>query len=358
MVPSYDSRGLVNLVAELERRLTGNAPSPGLGLELAAEVPDADSYVLVVFDGLGVAQLGHPSATSLARSNRGALHAPFPTTTSVSLATLATGLPPSQHGIIAHLSWMDDLSQVVNTLKWVNLAGEHVGYDYTSVLPRPNLWERLRGAGVEPITVQPGPFQGSPLSRLLYRGARFEGTFNERESVEATLQLAETPGRLIFTYVWQIDFAGHVHGLESEEFTDAVRLAGQVWDGLVAGLPPGVGLIGTADHGLIEYDESDKVIMRDQRFYDLRFAGDTRGVQLWGDEHLMEELVEAVGGELVDPAGLVGPLLSETARSRLGERVLIAPEGKVILPPGFDKRLRCYHGGLAPEEVEIPLLVG
>jgi hypothetical protein len=42
----------------------------------------------------------------------------------------------------------------------------------------------------------------------------------------------------------------------------------------------------------------------------------------------------------------------------MGERLLLAPAGKVVLPRGFDKRLHCYHGGLMPEEVEIPLLIG
>jgi hypothetical protein len=30
----------------------------------------------------------------------------------------------------------------------------------------------------------------------------------------------------------------------------------------------------------------------------------------------------------------------------------------VVLPPGFDKRLLCYHGGFDAAEVEVPLLVG
>ena len=357
MVPSYDSEGLVNLVSELEMRLTGSSPSPGLEASLAAAIPDADTYVIALFDGLGVAQLDHPAASGLAGSSQGVLHAPFPTTTSVSLATLATGLAPSQHGVIAHLSWMEDLDKVVNTLKWVDLSGEFVPYDYAALLPRPNLWERLRTARVEPITVQPGAFEGSPLSRVLYRGARFEATFDTNDLVTATVQLAATPKRFIFTYVWQVDFAGHVFGLESDEFTEAVALANEVWEGLVSRLPPGVALLGTADHGLVEYSDSEKIISREERFRPLRYAGDSRGVQLWGDGDLIEEFAVAMGGELVEPADLVGPDLSETARSRLGDRLLLAPEGKVILPPGFDKRLRCYHGGLAPAEVEIPLLV-
>jgi hypothetical protein len=38
------------------------------------------------------------------------------------------------------------------------------------------------------------------------------------------------------------------------------------------------------------------------------------------------------------------------------DAVLLAPPDSVILPRGFDKRLRGYHGGLEPIEVDIPLL--
>jgi hypothetical protein len=357
-VPSYDSRGLVNLVCELERRMVGTSPSPGLSEELALTIPEAETYVLVLFDGLGVAQLGHPKAGTLAQSNQGTLDAPFPTTTSVSLSTVATGLPPSQHGLVAHLAWFGDLDLVVNTLKWVDLTGNPVPYDYPSVLPGPNLWERLRSAGIEPITVQPGPFQGSPLSRLLYRGARFEPAFDTDDLIEATVQLAGSPRRFVFTYVWQVDFAGHVYGLESDEFAEAVDLANNIWERIASQLPPGAAIVGTADHGLIEYRDKDKLIVRDERFADMRFAGDTRGIHLWGSNQLAEQFAETTGGRLVDPTSLLGPGLTPEARDRIADQVLLAPTGKVVLPPGFDKRLRCYHGGLDRDEVAIPLLVG
>ncbi|HJR86786.1 MAG TPA: hypothetical protein VJ930_03940, partial [Acidimicrobiia bacterium] len=41
---------------------------------------------------------------------------------------------------------------------------------------------------------------------------------------------------------------------------------------------------------------------------------------------------------------------------RLPDAVLLAPPDAVILPWGFDKRLRGYHGGLEPVEADIPLL--
>lgn len=356
--PSYDGHGLVNLVAELEHRLTGAAAWSRLEPEVASIVPDASTYVLVLFDGLGVAQLDHEEAAGLSRAVAGVLDAPFPTTTSVSLSTIATGLPPSRHGQVAHLTWMEDVGQVVNCLKWVNLAGDPVPYDYRSVLPSPNLWERLGAAGVEAITVQPGEFAASPLTRVLYRGARFEGTWGVEDLATATSQLAGEPGRLVFSYFPLIDVAGHVHGLGSDEFAQAVRIAVRVWEAIAAAVPPGVAVIGTSDHGLVEFAERDKLIVRDPRFDGLRFAGDTRCVQVWGDEGVIGDLAASTGGRLIDPMTLIGPDPAAETISRLGERAVLAPDDKAIIPKGFDKRLRCYHGGLTPAEVRIPLLIG
>lgn len=355
-MPSYDGAGLVNLVSEIERRLTGSSASEGLSD--ASMFDQAPTYVLVLFDGLGVAQLEHPEAVPFRSGLAGSLDAPFPTTTSVSLSTVATGMPPSRHGQVAHLSWYPDLGQVVNTLKWVTINGEAVAYDYASLLPRPNTWERLRAAGIEPITVQPGDFQTSPLTRSLYRGARFEGAWDINDLIDATVTLAAEPGRLIFTYVPFVDVAGHVSGQGSEEFAAAVKAAGMVWEGIVSRVSNGVAVLGTADHGLVEVTDDDKLLVREPRFDELRFAGDTRGLQLWGDPGLVADLTASVDGSVADPVSLVGPNPTETALGHLGETVLLAPPGKAVIPKGFDKRLRCYHGGLTLEEVEIPLLVG
>lgn len=356
--PSYDARGLVNLVSEIETRFGGSPPSPGLAADLSGGVPDGSTYVVVLFDGLGIAQLSHPAAARLNSSLTGTLEAGFPTTTSTSLATIASGLAPGKHGVVAHLIWMPEHNRVVNTLKWVDLAGDTVIHDYAGLIPRPNLWERLRSLGVEPITVQPGDFAATPLTRALYRGARFEGIWGVDDLIDATVQLAAEPGRLIFTYVPQVDFAGHVFGLESAEFSDAMTIVARVWDEIARRLPPGAILLGTADHGLVDYSEDQKVLIRDPRFDNLRFAGDPRGIHIWCNDDDTAALVELTGGSVVSPSQLFGPDLSPEALARSGTGILLAPEGRALLPRGFDKRLRAYHGGLDPREVEIPLLVG
>lgn len=359
-LPFVVGRRLVDLVNELEHRLTGQAPGDGLTSDLAGVLPESPSYVLVLFDGLGQHQLGHTSARSLRGSAKGVVSAPFPTTTTVSLATIATGSMPATHGMIGHMMWLPETAVVVNVLKWVTPAGLPVAFDTGAFLPAPNLWERLRHAGIEPITVQPADFEPSPLTRLLYRGCRFEGVSTIEEAVEATTVLSREPGRLVFTYFPQVDFAAHLWGQESAEYRTALGIVDTAWSQIVTRIKPGVTVVGTADHGHIDYGHGDKLLIRHPAFDDLTFFGDPRMLFVRGEALSIEDLAESLG---VTPTwvGDGHDLWPEHHHPGLADRlptaVLAAPPGRVILPKGFDKRLIGYHGGLSDQEVEVPLLV-
>jgi hypothetical protein len=344
-------RRLVDLIGELERRLTGSAVA-GLEPILAEAIPEADTYVLVLFDGLGHHQLDHPAGRTLAGSSRGVLHAPFPTTTTVSMATVATGRPPAEHGVLGHYLWMPSLEKVVNSLKWVTPGGQPVSYPTATLLPRPNTWERLAAAGCEPVTVQPEGFRHSPLTGALYRGCRFEGVHTVDEAVDATVTLARTPRRLVFTYFPQVDFAAHVWGQSAGEYRSAVALVDTAWSHIVGRLPAGAVAVGTADHGHLDYPETGKILIRDRSLSELVFFGDPRALFVRGDHRLIGRLGEMVE---VTPAWSRDPWHADHPHPELADRlpdaVLLAPPGQVLLPPGFDKRLIGYHGGLDPAEV-------
>jgi hypothetical protein len=348
-------------MSELESRLGSSPPLPGLDTDLSGAIPSGASYVLVLFDGLGVAQLGVPETASLAASHRGVLHAPFPTTTTVALATIATGLAPAGHGVIGHLMWLPELERVVNVLKWRTPEGADVDFDTTSFLPAPNLWERMKAAGVEPITIQPGDFQGTPLTRAVYRGCRFEPVYGMEESVAATVELAATPNRLIFTYFQQVDFAAHVWGQRSGDYLSALSSVDRAWSALCARLPANVTLIGTADHGHINYREADKIPIRDE-FDRLIAYGDPRSVYLRGAPDLIGAFAQQAGSSVESIEDLRRVWGAEHGTHpqlpfREPDAAVLAPTGRVLLPKGFDRRLIGYHGGLDPAEVEIPLLV-
>jgi hypothetical protein len=358
-LPHYSGGGLLNLVAELERRMVGDAPSEGLSPETARMVPEADTYVLALFDGLGDHQLEHPVAAPLRASRQAALDAGFPTTTSVNLATVATGLSPAGHGLIAHQLFVPAVEQVVNTLKWTTPWGDDLPIDHEGFLPSPNLWERLREGGVEPITVQPANFQDSPLSRVLYRSARYEPVWTVEEIVDATVQLAAQPGRLIFTYFPNVDVAAHMHGQASDEYAATLAAASAIWERIDARLPGHAAMVGTADHGHIDYSPAGKFLIPHRPGPE--FYGDPRCVLV---RRLDDELVEAAAGfpgRIVEPDDYrtwLGPGPDHPdLTARLPELALMADRGRLLIPRFMDKRLIGYHGGLLEAEMRVPLLV-
>jgi predicted AlkP superfamily pyrophosphatase or phosphodiesterase len=356
--PNYEGRGLVNLVAELEFAMTGKSQSPRLDTDLADSIRNAATHVFVLFDGLGAQQLGHPMASDLAGAAAGVLDAPFPSTTTVSLATIATGLPPSQHGLIAYKMWMPDVDAVVNTIHMTTRWGEPIpSIEYDRFLPSPNVWERLSGAGVEPIVVQPGNFERTPLTETLYRGARFEGYWNPDEAVTATTDLAATSGRLVFLYVPHVDFAAHVSGQESDEYTQAMRIANTIWRRLARELPADVGLTGTADHGHVDIDPDARIRFDDEEFENSFVSEDGRVLFIHGEAEPVLESVDPGSIHVESSSRWWGP---PPLHPRFAER---SPDSIIFVPPGItalsrhsNHRLMGYHGGVTAQEREIPLL--
>lgn len=357
--PDYEGAGLTSLMAELEGRLDGSPPMPALTPELAELIPEAASYILVLFDGLGSYQLVHPEAGSLAESCRASIDVPFPTTTTVSLASIATGEPPSRHGLIAYQMWLPEAELVAGTIKWATLWGDPVDVDFDRFLPAPNLWERLRDAGREPITVQPGHFAGSPLSRVLYRGCRFEPVFTVEEIVAAAVELAATPGRLVFVYVPQVDFAAHVFGQDSEGYAEAMRIAAGVWEGIAHRLPTNATLIGTADHGHVDFPEERRIRLPREREQGLILYGDSRVMFVKGETGAsLAEGLPATWIPIEDMIDWWGPgPLHPAFGERAPDGVLVADAGYALLHRHSDDRLIGNHGGLTDEERQVPLMV-
>ena len=356
--PDYAGGSLINLVAELEHRLTGSAESPLLHRHLAALMPDAPSYVVVVLDGLGAGQLDHPRAATLARSSVATLDAPFPTTTTVALASVATGLSPLRHGLLGYQLWLPELGVVANTIKWTTLWGEPLAVDTGSLLPAPNLWERLAAHGVEPITVQPAGFAGSPLSSLLYRGCRFEAAATVAELVAATVQLAALPGRLIVTYLPHVDFAAHVRGRHAPEYADAVGLVDTAWSRLAALRPAAATVLGTADHGHVDFPPDRQVRIPRADHEGRIFYGDGRAMYVRGDGAPLAKALPAVWVPIEELYGWWGPGPAHPAvHERQPDGALVADDGYLLLHRHSDDRMIGNHGGLTYAERTVPLLL-
>ncbi|MEA3511338.1 MAG: alkaline phosphatase family protein [Actinomycetota bacterium] len=357
-VPDYSGGSLVNLVAELEQRLTGSSASSPLHDDLSALIPEAETYVLFLFDGLGTLQLDHPAAAAFAGALKASLDSPFPATTTVSLATIATGLPPSQHGLLGYQLWIPEVEQVVNTIKWTTLWGKSVAFNTGMLLPAPNLWERLRGGDVESITVQPGNFMGTPLSKALYRGCRYEPAFTVDETIDATVQLASEPGRLVLAYLPHVDFAAHVYGQNSQEYGVAVATVADAWERVAVRLPDGAAMIGTADHGHVDFPKDRQIRIPKSNHTDRTFYGDGRVMFVKGEGASLAEHLPATWIPLEEMIDWWGPgPRNPSFDVRAPDGVLVADDGFLLLHSRSDDRMTGNHGALTDAERLIPLLV-
>ena len=356
--PDYAGGNLLNLVAEIEGRLGGTPPHPGLPPGLAGVVPDSSTYVLVLFDGLGDLQLDHPAAGSLRAHRVGAVDSPFPATTTVSMATVATGRSPAEHGLLGYQLWLPGLDAIANTIKWTTLWGIPLEIDTGGFLPSPNLWERLRAAGVEPITVQPWNFEESPMSRMLYRGARFEPWADEEDAVEAALTLAAEPGRLVFLYVPHVDFAAHVGGQHDPGYHEAIGIVDRIWDHLARRLPAGTTAIGTADHGHVDIPLVRQIEIPRTAQEDLILYGDARTMFVKGDGATLADDLPATWVPRHEMEHWWGPGDPHPEfEVRAPDGVLVADNGYAILHRHSDDSLIGQHGAPTDAELRVPVLV-
>ena len=355
--PDYAGGGLVNLIAELEHRLTGSAAAPRLQNDLAARIPPAQSYVFVLIDGLGDHQLSHPAAAPLAQARVGAIDSSFSTQTTVNTSTLATGLPPSQHGLIAYLLRLN--GRVVNTIFWFDAAGRAVETDYRGFLPAPNLSERLAAAGAESVVVQPPAFIDSPLDQLLYRGATIMEADNDAASVRIAVDQATRPGKLVAVYVPHVDAAAHAAGQESGLYREALLDAAAIWEAIATDLPPNAVAVGTADHGHVDVAPHNRLHL--PHVPGVTFFGDSRVVFVTGDVDAAASLAGSFPATWVSRSGMDGwwgpPPYHPDFEQRRPDGALVANEGVALLYPGSDGIMVGQHGGLTEAELRIPILV-
>jgi hypothetical protein len=259
-LPFVPGRRLVDLINELERRLAGQAPGPGLAADLAEAIPDASSYVFVLFDGLGhppTRSRRRPLAACLGRGSHGG-----------SLSDHDHGQPRHHlDGAYAGRARDDRSPHAARRRSRERPEVGHPGrcsvdHPTETFLPGPNMWERLRAAGIEPITVQPAEFIHSPLTRAIYRGCRFEGVHGVEEADRsdggpgagagpADVHLLQS-GRLRSPRVGPDCQAstGRRSGWWTRHGPSCGRRSSPVWP-----------MVGSADHGHLDYGPGDKLLV-------------------------------------------------------------------------------------------------
>lgn len=355
----------------------GGAARPGAVAEILADLPPR--VVLLVVDGLGAALLAEHAraAPTVSALPGGTIDAVFPSTTVSSLASIGTGAPPAQHGLVGYAWPLADHEQPLSGLSWrIGLRGG--GSDARSVVvpeqlqPAPTALEVAAAADVAVTTVLRSEFLDSGLTRAALRGGQrvaADGLGAVLHRAVEEVCRADGPA-LAYAHHGDVDTAGHQHGPHSSEVTDAVADVDRALAPLLDSLPSDVAVVVTADHGMVEVPDEAFVELSDRP--DLLdgvrvLAGEPRARHLALDAGAdraaiarrwaatLGDRAEVLTREQALP--LFGPTPTRRAHDAIGDLVVIDHGGGLVHervdPHGG--RLRGHHGGSSDAERLVPL---
>lgn len=356
------------------RNISGVAPQLLASLRGSSiELPAARSVVLVVVDGLGAlplrAHAGHARTLTAAMAKKDVAAAVFPTTTAAALTSLLTGATPGEHGLVGYRVRDPKTDTLVNLLS----GWEAGGIDPLQWQGSATVFETASAAGHPAFALGIPAYAGSGFSRATLRGAAFQSARSAAERVELAWELADAhDGAIVYCYLPEVDKAGHRHGVDSAEWVAALE---DVDAALSRPIPDGVGVLVTADHGMVDVPSHRHLILDAAGgWHDgiRHIGGEPRMLHVYAEPDAdevalltrwrrdLEGAAEVITRSEAIDAGLFGPVVSDAVRQRIGDLLVIA-RGSVALydAEAEDQRGRGMigqHGALTPEEWRVPFI--
>jgi Type I phosphodiesterase / nucleotide pyrophosphatase len=365
-LPPYGEGTLPDLASSLLGSLSVPGAANPLGL------PETDRACLLVVDGLGWELLrDHPAAapflSELARSGH-PLSAGFPSTTVTSLASLGTGRPPGEHGMLGYQVAVPGTGRLLNGLRWDSQV------DPTAWQPAPTIYQRLAEADLGAVWVGPGRFENSGLTVAAMRGASYRPADSLGALVDqAGAALRATERGLVTVYVGSLDLTGHLYGVGSDAWYFQLGHVDKLAEQLASVLPAGTLLYVTADHGMVDIGPAGRVDA--DEVGDLRkdvalLGGEPRARHVYAEPGAAADVTAAWRAVLGDRAWVVtreeaissgwfGPVAPGMAE-RIGDVVAAAAHGIAIVATQaepLESALVGMHGSLTPAEQLVPLLL-
>jgi hypothetical protein len=322
----------------------------------------ASSVVLLVLDGLGWASVesNRSRLPELGAMVGGPITTVIPSTTAAALTSLATGLAPSQHGIVGFRMRVDD--SILNVLGWQVPYGRRA--------PEPFSVQRHTAFLGRPVPVlTKKEFRKTGFTEAHLRGCRFLGWSTPTVLVEHCRRLVSHKERFVYAYYPGVDTVAHEFGLHDDYYREELAFADALVGRLLDALPSHATLVVTADHGQVHVGDN-WIPLHPLREMIKQCAGEGRFRYLYANKGASAELLEAARDEfghqawvfsrdqLLDEGWLgPGPVVA-SIRRRVGDVILAPREPVAFVDPDLpnEANLIGAHGSLTADEMFVPLL--
>lgn len=357
-----------------------------------------DNIILGFIDGFGWRHFekfnAHPTLERFTQHGLAAKWtAQFPSTTSGHVTCIHTGQPVGESGVFEWNYYEPLLDAMIVPLLF-SFSGtaerdqlKTTGIDPKRLYPAGTLYQKLKDLGVLSTVLQHREYTPSTFSNIAFQGATARGFKSPAEMlVNLSLLLHEARNRnYFFFYYDKIDSVSHDYGPTSRQVEAEIDLFLYAIEKYFLSPPLAKGrtlLLLTADHGQSEVDPATTVYLNhafpgigkflktNRKGEYLVPGGSCRDLFLYVKEEMLDEaqwlLAKGLAGkadvvktEDLIAAGYFGPQVSDNFRARVGNLVILAYRYESVWwyeKDKFSQKYYGHHGGLTPQEMEIPLL--
>ncbi len=326
------------------------------------------------------------------------LDSQFPSTTACHVTTIHTGLSVGQSTVFDWQYYEPRLDTIIAPLLF-SRAGIRKREDLRSmgirpeeIIPTQTLYQKLKASGVSSHIFQHRAFTPSSFSNVVFKGATVYpyGTLSEALVNMEGVTCSSPKPNYFFFYFAPIDDICHHYGPDSAYFEAEVEsfftiLENRIFGSMAKRLKNTLFMV-TADHGQVAVDPATTLFLNlDPAFAGFQKyirvnrqgeliipGGSCRNMIIYLKEGVVEEAREFLSERLMGKAtvytvqelideGLFGhqPVLPEFIE-RAGDLMILPFKNESVWwyeKGRFEQRFYGHHGGLTPEEVQIPLLL-
>jgi predicted AlkP superfamily pyrophosphatase or phosphodiesterase len=322
------------------------------------------------------------------------LTAQFPSTTAAHVTTIHTGQPVGGSGVYEWFYYEPQVDRIIAPLLF-SYAGDTErdtlkgAIKAKKLFPSQTMYQELKELGIDSHVFGVRDYTPSTYSNVVMQGAKLHSYKTLPEALVNLGNLLESskiPTYINF-YFENIDGTCHKYGPTSPQTEAEIEAYLLIMDHFFTRIFPSkkkILFLMTADHGASEVDPETTIFLNnDKRFKGVeRFfktnrdgkllvpGGSARDMFLYVKDEMLDEaqafLAKPLEGkaEVVKTEWLIendyfGPEVSSRFRERVGNLVILPYHYESVWwyeKDKFEQRFYGHHGGLTPQEMEIPLI--
>jgi hypothetical protein len=344
-------------------------------------VGEPEHLIFVLLDGLGMSTVRLMPEDSFIRSHlRDEIAAGCPSTTACALTTVATAEYANCHGVTGWFTYLPELELTATMLpfhdRFTHIPLGARGIKVADVLQLPPICGKMKR---DVLTVVPAFIRDTPYNNFARAGTRGVGYLSFRHAFDEVIThiVAATGPTYTHVYLPEIDSQCHKAGVCHSDVMPLVMKIDSELKRLAGTVEGRAKIVVSADHGLIDVprnhqhflSEGDPLLEMlhvpptgDARMPVFHVRSDRRAVfaelfqKVFGEEMVLITKDQAEQMELFGCGQW-----SAWAKPRFGDFIAIPYRPATLSYHAANKPMgslfQAVHGGMSPEEMEIPLCV-